>query len=173
MCIPLNSSVQFRHAVVSDSLWPHRLQHTRLPYSSPTPRVCSNSSPLSWWPFLLLPSVFPSIRVFSKESVLCLKWPKNWSFSFRISPSYEYSEFRIDWLVLLAVQGTVKSLLQHHSMKAPVLWCSGFFMVELSHPYMTSGKTTTLTIWTFVGKVMTMFLHMLFVIAFLPRSKYL
>ena len=127
-------------------------------------------------PLLLLHSVFPSIRVFSNESVLRPRWPKYWSFS--ISPSNEYSgliSFRIDWFDLLAVQGTLKSLLQHHSSKASVLWCSAFFIVQLSHPYMTTGKTTTLTRRTFVGKVMSLFFNMLsrFVIAFLSMSKHL
>ena len=110
-------------------------------------------------PLLLLPSVFPSIRVSSNESVLCIRWPKYWSFSFNISPSSEYSgliSFRMDWLNLLAVQGTLKSLLQHHSSKASILWCSAFFMVQLSHPYMTTGKTIALTRWTFVSKVMSL-----------------
>ena len=105
---------------------------------------------------LLLPSIFPSIRVFSNESVLCIRWPKYWSFSFRISPSDEYSgliSFRIDRLDLLAVQGTLKSLLQHHSSKASILQCSAFFIVQFSHPYMTTRKTIALTKWTFVGKV--------------------
>ena len=106
-------------------------------------------------PLLLLPSIFPSIKVYSNGSVLLIRWPKYWSFSFSISPSNEYSRlisFRMDWLDLLAVQGTLKSLLQHHSSKASVLWRSAFFMVQLSHPYMTTGKTMALTIWTFVGK---------------------
>ena len=110
-------------------------------------------------PLLLLPSIFPSIRVFSSESVLRIKWPKNWSFSFSISPSNEYSgliSFRMDWLDLLAVQGTLKSLLQHHSSKASILQCSAFFIVQLSHPYMTTGKTIALTRRTFVGKVMSL-----------------
>ena len=109
-----------------------------------------------WHPLLLLPSIFPSIRVFSNESV-CIRWPKYWSFSFSISPSNKYSgliSFRMDWLDLLAVQGTLKSLLQHHSSKALILWCSAFFIVQLSHPYMTTGKTIALTRQTFVGKVM-------------------
>ena len=112
-------------------------------------------------PFLLPPSIFPSIRVFSSEYVLCIRWPKYWSFSFSISPSNEYSgliSFRMDWLYLLAVQGTLKSLLQHHSSKAWILWCSAFFIVQLSHPYMTTGKTIALTRWTFGGKVMSQFL---------------
>ena len=107
-------------------------------------------------PLLLLPSIFPSIRVFTSESALHIRWPKYWSFSFSISPSNEYSgliSFRMDWLDLLAVQRTLKSLLQHHSSKASILWCSAFFMVQLSHPYKTSGKTIALTIWTFVSKV--------------------
>ena len=112
-------------------------------------------------PLLLLPSIFPSIRVFSNESVLHIRWPKYWSFSFSISPSSEYSgllSFRMDWLDLLAVQGTLKSLLQHHSSKASVLWHSTFFIVQLSHPYMTTGKAIALTRWTFVGKVMFLLL---------------
>ena len=127
----------------------------------------------------LLPrSIFPSIRVFSKESALRIRWPKYWSFSFNMSPSNEYSgliSFRIDWLGLLAVQGTLKSLLQHHSSKAPILRHSAFFIVQLSHPYMTTGKTVALTTQTFVGKVMSLLFNMLsrLVIAFLPRSKHL
>ena len=127
---------------------------------------------------LLLPSIFPSIRVFSNESVLCIRWPKSWSFSFSISPSNEYSgliSFRIDWLDLLTTQGSLKSLLQYHSSKTSILWLSAFFMVQLSHPYMTTGKTIALTIWTFVGKVMSLLFYILsrLVIAFLPRSKHL
>ena len=113
-------------------------------------------------PLLFLPSISPSIRVFSNESVLCIRWPKNWSFSFSISPSNEYSgliSFRMDWLDLLAVQGTLKSLLQHHSLKASILQCSAFFVIQLSHPYMTTGKTIALTRWTFKGKVMSFFLR--------------
>ena len=125
---------------------------------------------------LLLTSIFPSIRVFSNESVLYIRWPKYWSFSFSISPSNEYLgliSFRIDWLALLAVQGTLKSLLQHHSSKASILWCSAFFIVRLSHPYITTGKTIALTRWTFVDKVMSLLFNMLsrLVKAFLPRSK--
>ena len=127
-------------------------------------------------PFLLLPSIFPSIRVFSDESVLHIRWPKYWSFSFSISPSSEYPgliSLRMDWLDLFAVQGTLKSLLRYHSSKASVLQCSAFLIVQLSHPYMTTGKTIALTRWTFVGKVMSLFLNMLsrLVIAFLLRSK--
>jgi len=125
---------------------------------------------------LFLPSVFPSIRVFSNESVLCITWPNYWNFSFTISPSNEYSgliSFGIDWLDLLAVQGTLKSPLQHHSSKASILCCSAFFIVQLSHPYMTTGKTIALTRCTFVGKVMSLLFNMLsrLVIAFIPRSK--
>ena len=123
-------------------------------------------------PLLLLPSIFPSIRVFSNESVLHIRWPKYWSFSFSISPFSEYSgliSFRMDRLNLLAVQGTLKSLLQHHSSKAPILWCSAFFIVHLSHPYTTTGKTVALTCW----QVMSLLFNMLsrLVISFLPRSK--
>ena len=125
---------------------------------------------------LLLPSIFPSIRVFSNESVLRIRWPKYWSFSFSISPCNEHSgliSFRMDWLDLLAVQETLKSLLQHHNSKASILWHSAFFIVQLSHPYMTTGKTIALTRWTFVGKVMSLLFNMLsrLVIAFLIRSK--
>ena len=121
-------------------------------------------------------SIFPSIRVFSNKSVLHLRWPKYWSFSFSVSPSNEYSgliSFRIDWLDFLAVQGTLKSLLQHHSSNVSVLWCSAFFIVQLSYAYMTTGKTIVLTRWTFVGKVMSLLFNMLsrLVITFLPRSK--
>ena len=127
---------------------------------------------------LFSPSVFPSIRVFSSESVLHIRWPKYWSLHSSTSPSNEFSgliSFRIDWLDLLAVQGTLKSLLQHHSSKTSILQCSAFFIVQLSHPYMTTGKTIALTRWPLVGKVMSLLFNMLsrFVIAFLPRSKHL
>ena len=127
-------------------------------------------------PLFLLPSIFPSIRVFLKESVLCVRWPKHWSFSFCISPSNEYSgliSLNMDRLDLLAVQRTLKSLLQHHSLKASILWCSAFFRVQLSHPYLNTGKTTALTRWTFVGRVMSLLFNMMsrLVITFLPRSK--
>ena len=137
------SSVQFSLAIVSDSLPPHGLQHTRLPCPSPTARACSNSSPSNQWchqtissscPLLRLPSIFPSITVFSSESVLRIRWPKDWSFSFSINPSNEYSgliSFRIDWFDLHAVQGTLKGLLQHHSSKASILRGTAFFMVQL------------------------------------------
>ena len=128
-------------------------------------------------PLLLLPSIFPSIRVFSNESVLCIRWPKYWSFSFTINPSNEYSgliSFRIDWFDLLAVQGTLKSLLQHHSSKASILQRSAFFITQISHPYTTTGKTIALTIQTFVGKVMSLLFNILssFVITFLQRGKH-
>ena len=127
-------------------------------------------------PLLLLPSIFPSMKVFSNESVLLIRWPKYWSFSFNISPSNEYSgliSFKMDWLHLLAVQGTLKSLLQHHSSEASILQWSAFCIVEFSHPYMTTGKTIALTRWIFVGKVMSLLFNMLsrLVITFLPRSK--
>ena len=171
---------------MSDSLQPHGLQHARPPCLSPTPRVYSDSCPLSQWchpaisssvvPFSSPPSVFPSIRVFSNESALPIRWPKYWSFSFSISPSNEYSgliSFRMYWLYLLAVQGTLKSLFQHYSSKASILWCSDFFIVQLSHPYITTGKTIALTRWTFAGKIMSLLFNMLsgLVLLFLPKSK--
>ena len=149
-------SIQFSSVTqLCTTLPPHGLKHTRPPCPTPTPRVHSNLCPLSQWfhptisscrPLLLLPSIFPSIRVFSNESAFCIRWPKYWSFSFIISPSNEYLgliSFRMDQLDLLAVQGTLKNLLQHHSSKASVLWCSALLMVQLSHPYMTAGKTIT------------------------------
>ena len=128
-------------------------------------------------PLFLLPPIPPSIRVFSNESALCIRWPKYWSFSFSISPSNEHPgliSFRMDWLDLLAIQGTLKSLFQHHSSKASILWCSAFFKVQHSRPYNTIGKTIALTKWTFVGKVMSLLFNMLsrLVITFLPRSKH-
>ena len=126
--------------------------------------VMSSSHLILCHPLLFLPSIFPSIRVFSNESVLRIRWSKFWSFSFSISPSNEYSgliSFRMDWLDLLAVQGILKSLLQHHSSKASILQCSAFFIVQLSHPYMNIGKTIALTRWTFVGKVMSLLFNML------------
>ena len=150
--------------------------------------VCSNSCPLSWWwhptisssvvPFSPLPSIFPSIRAFSNESALHLRWPNYWNFSFSIIPSNEHRgmiSFRMDWLDLLAVQGTIKSLLQCHSSKALILQHSAFFIVQLLHPYMTTGKTIALTRRTFVDKVMSLLFNMLsrLVIAFLPRRKHL
>ena len=181
-------SIQFSHSVLSDFLWPHLLQHDRPTCQSPTPRAYSKHMSIGsvmpskhlilCHPLLLLPSVFPSIRVFSNELVLHIRWPKYWSFSFSISPTNEYSglsSFRMDWLDLPAVQGTLKSLLQHHSSKASILQCSAFFMVQLSHPYITTEKTIALTRWTFVGRVMSLFFNTLpgLVIAFLPRSKLL
>ena len=163
------SSVRFSLSVVSDSLRPHELQHARPPCPSPSPGVHSDSCPSSQWchpaisscrPLLLLSPVPPSIRVFSNESSLRMRWPKYWSFSFSIIPSNVHPgliSFRMDWLDLLAVQGTLKSLLPHHSSKAPILWCSAFFTVQLSHPYMTTGKTIALTRRTFVGQVMSLF----------------
>ena len=163
-------AVQFSCSVVSDSLRPHGLQDTRLPCPSPTPGAYSNSCLSSEWchptisssfvPF----SIFPSIRVFSNESVLRIWWPKDWSFSFSISPSNEHSgliSFRIDWFDLLLVQRTLKSLLQHHSSKASILQCSALTIVQLSHPYMTTGKTIALTRQTFVGKAMSLLFNML------------
>ena len=143
-----------------------------------TESVMPSNHLILYHPLLLLPSVFPSIRVFSNESALPTRWPKYWSFSFSISPSDEHPgliSFRMDWLDLLAVQGTLKSLLQHHSSKVAILQHSAFLIVQLSHPYMTSGKTTALTRRTFVGKVMSVLFNMLsrLVITFLPRSKHL
>ena len=148
---------------MSDSLWPHEPQHARPPCPSPTAGVYPNPCSLGWWCHptisschpLLLPSIFSSIRVLSSESALHIRWPKYWSFSFNISPSNEHpglTSFRIDWLDLLEVPGTLKSLLQHHSSKASVCQRSAFFMFQLSHPYMTTGKTIALTRRTFVGK---------------------
>ena len=141
-----------------------------------TESVMPSSHLILCHPFLLLPSIFPSIRVFASESALHIRWPKYWSFSFSISPSNEHPgliSFGMDWLDLLAVQGTLKSRCQQHSSKASILRLSGFFMVQLSHPYMTTGKAVTLTRWTFVGIVIALLFNMLsgFVIAFLPRSK--
>ena len=143
-------SVQFSSSVMSDSLWPHEPQHARPPCPSPTPGVHPNPCPLSQWCHptfchtLLLPtSIFSRIRVFSNESALCIRWPKYWSVSFNISLSNEHPgviSFRMDWLDLLAVQGTLKNLFQHHSSKASILWHSAFFIVQLSHPYMTLKK---------------------------------
>ena len=180
-------SVQFSRSFMSDSLRPHGLQHTRLPCPSPTPgvdklmsieSVMPSNHLILCCPFLLLPSIFPSIRVFSNESGLRITWPNYWSFSFSISPSNEYSgfiSFRIDWLDSLSVQETPKSLLQHHSSKASILRYSAFFIVQLAHLYITTGKTIALTRWTFVGKVMSLLFNMLsrLVITFLPRSKHL
>jgi len=172
---------------VSDSLWSHELQLARSPYPSSTPRVHLNPCPSSRWchptisysviPFYSCPQCFP-IRVFSNESALHNRRPKYWSFSFNISPSNEHSgliSVRMDWLDRLAAQGTLKSLLQHHSSKASIFQCSAFFIVQLSHVYMTTGKTIALTRWAFVGKVMSLLLNMLSksVVTFLPRNKHL
>ena len=159
---------------MSDSLRPYELLHTRLPCPLLSSRVCSNSCPFeSVMPsnhfilchlLLLWPLIFPIIRVFSSESTLCIRWLKYWSFSFSISPSNEYSglvSFRIDWFDLLAVQGTLKSLLQRHNLKASILWHLAFFMVQISHPYMTTRKTIVLAIWTFVSQVTSLLFNML------------
>ena len=170
---------------MSNSWQPHELQHSRPPCPSQTPRVyplmsiesvMPSSHLILCRPLLLLPPTPPSIRVFSNESTLHMRWPKYWSFSFSISPSNEHPgliSFRMNWLDLLAVQGTLKSLIQHHSSKASIFQHSAFFTVQLSHPYMTTGKTITLTRQTFVGKVISLLFNMLcrLVITFLPRSK--
>ena len=176
--------LQFSCSVVSGSLQPHGLQHARPPCPLPTPRVYSNSVSVEsvmpsnhlilCYPLLLLPPILPSIRVY--ELVLHIRWPNYWSFSFTISPFNECSgliSFRMDWLGLLADQGTLKSLIQHHSSKASILLRLAFFIVQLSHPYITTGKTIALTRWAFVGKVMSLLINMLIrlVITFLPRSK--
>ena len=189
-CMSVSQFSQFSRSVMSNSLQPGTMEPGN--HSTPAPLSITNSqSPpkptsiesvipsnhlILCHPLLLLPSIFPSIRVFSSESALHIRWPKYWSFSFNISPSNEHPgliSFRMDWLDLLAVQGTCKSLLQQHSSKASILLCSAFFIVQISHPYMTTGKTIALTRWTFVGKVMSLLLNMLsrLVITFLPRSK--
>ena len=178
--------VQFNCSVISDFLWPHGLQHARLPCPSPTLTAYSNSRPSSRWchptissavvPFSSCPQSFPASGSFPiNQSALCIRWPKYWSFSFSISPSNEYLEwisFRMNWLDFLAVQGTLKSLPQHHSSKASILQSSAFFLVQLSDPYMTTGKTIGLTRQTFVGKIMSLVFNMLsrLAIAFLPRG---
>ena len=165
--------IQFSRSVVSDSL-----RHNTAAYqaslsitnsqSLPKPMSIESVMPSNHLilcrPLLLLPSIFPNIRVFSNESALCIRWPKYWNFSFSISPSNEHPgliSLRMDWLDLLAVQGTLKSLFQHHSSKASILWRSAFFVVQLSHQYMTTGKTIALTRWTFVGKIMSLLFNML------------
>ena len=181
-------NVQFSHSVMSNSLQPYGLQHARLPSLSITnsqsllklmfiKMVMPSNHLILRHPLLLL-SISLNIRIFSNESVLHIRWPKYWSFSFSICPSNEYSgliSFRIDWLDLLAFQGPLKSLLQHHSSKSSILWRLALFMVQLSHPHMTTGKTIALTRRTFVGKVPSLLFNVLsrVVIAFLPRSKYL
>ena len=176
----------FNHSVMSNALQPYGLQHIRPPCPLLSPWPCSNSCSLSrvmpsnhlvlCCPLLFPPSIFPSIRAFSSESGLPIRWPKYWSFSFSISPSNEYSRlisFWMDWLDLRAVQGTLKSLLQHHSSKASILQHSAFFVVQHSHPYISTGKTIALPIRTFVSKVISLLFNTLsrFVISFLPRSK--
>ena len=186
--MPSFSSVQFSHSVVSDSLWPHELQHARPPYPSPTPGVYPNSCPLSRWchptisssvvPFSSHPQTFPSSGSFQMSQLFASGDQSIGTFSFSISPSSEHPElisFRMDWLDFFAVQGTLKSLLQHHSSKASVFQCSAFCIVQLSHSYITTGKTTAMTRQTFVGNVMSLIFNMLsrLVITFLPRSKHL
>ena len=178
------SSVQFSCSVVSHSLRPHESQHARPPCQSATPRVHSDSRPSNQWchpaisfsvvPFSSCPQSLPASGSFN-EAVLCITWPKYWTFSFSISSSNEYSgliSFRMHWFDLLAVQGTLKRL-QHHSSKVSILQCSAFFIVQFSHPYMTTGKTIALIRWTFVGKVIFLLFNMLsrLVITFLPRRK--
>ena len=167
LCDPMNTSTQASLNITNSQ---------SLPKFMSIKSVMPSSHLILCHPLLLLCPIPPSIRVFSNESVLLIRWPKYWNFSFSISPSSEYPgliSFRMDWLDLLAVQGTLKSLLQHHSSKASILQCSAFFTFQLSHPYMTTGKTIALTRWTFVGKVMSLLLSMLsrLVITFLPRSK--
>ena len=180
------SSVQFSPSVVCDSLWPQELQHARPPYPSPTTGIYSNSDPLSWWCHqTILSSVVPFFSCLqSFPASVYFQWISS---SHQVAKGLEFQlqhlvlpmnysgliSFRMDWLDLLVVQGTVKSLLQHHSSKASILRCSAFFLVQLSHPYMTTRKTITLTRWTFVGKVMSLLFNMLsrLVIDFLPRSK--
>ena len=170
----MTNLVQFSSSVMSDIFQPHGLQlqgfwvHHQLPKLTQT-HVHQISDAIHHLilclPLLLLPSIFPSIRVFSNESDICIRWPKYWSFSFNISPSNEHPgllSFRRDWLDLLAVQGTLQSLLQHHSLKTSILWYSAFFMVQLSPPYMTDGKTIALSRWTFVGKIMSLLFNALY-----------
>ena len=164
--LSLHTSVQFSPSIMSNALWPRGLQYGQASLSITNSKsllklvsiesVMPSNHLILYYPLLFPPSIFPSIRVFSNESVLCIRWPKYCSFSFNISPPNEYSgliSFRIDWLDLLAVQGTLKSLLQHHSSKASILQCSAFFMVQLSHSYMTTAKTIALTRWIFIGNV--------------------
>ena len=179
------SLAQFSCSVVSDSLWPRGLQHARSITNSRSllklmsiESVMPSNHLILYRPLLLSPSIFPSIRVFSNELLFCIRRPKYWSFSFSISPSNEYSgliSFRMEWLDFLAVQGTLKNLLQHHSWKASILGCSAFFIVQLSHPNMNTGKTIALTRRTFVGKIRSLLFNMLsqLVIALLPRILHL
>ena len=188
LCFKLSwvQSVQFSHSVMSNSLQPQGLQHSRLPCLSPIPGAYSNSCASCWWchtsispsaiPFSPCLQSFPSSGSFPMNH-LCIRWPKHWNFSFSISPSNEYSgllSFRIDWLDLLAVQGTLKGLLQHHSSKASILQRSTLFIVQLSQPYMTTGKTTAFTRWNFVSKVVSLLFNKLsrLVLGFFPRSKH-
>ena len=181
----LCKSVQFSGSVVSDSLQPHEPQRARPPCPSPTPGVHPNPCPLSWWYHPTISSSvvhfssclqsFAASGSFQMKPVIHTRWPKYWSCGFNISPSNEHSgliSFTMDWLDLLAVQGTLKSLLQHHSSKASILQNSAFFIVQLSHPHMTTGKTIALTRWTFVDKVISLLFNMLprLIITFLPRS---
>ena len=167
-------SALFSHSDMAESLWPHGVQHARLPLSFTTSQillklmsielVMPSNHLILCHPLFLLPLIFPRIRVFSNESVLPIRWAKYWRFSFSIGPSNEYSGLiscRIDWLDFLAIQGTLKSLLQHHNSKAWILQSSAFFIVQLLHPYMTTGKTIALTIWNFAGKVMSLLFNML------------
>ena len=170
LCDPIDHSTPGLPVVHTNSLSPPKTMSIELLMPSSYLILCCH--------LLLLPSIFPSIRVFSNGLALRIRWPKYWSFSFSISPSNENPElisFRMDWLGLLAVQGTLKSLFQHNSSKASILQCSAFLIVQLSHPYMTTGKTIALTRWTFVGEIMSLLLNMLsrVVITFLPRSKHL
>ena len=183
-------SVQFSHSVVSDSVtpWAAACQASLSITNSRSPpkpmsieSVIPSNHPIVYRPLLLLPSIFPSMRIFSNESALRIRWPKYWNFSFDIRPSNEHPGliwlewFKMDWLALVAVQGTLKSLLQHHSSKASILLCLVFFIIQHSHPYMTTGKTIALIRWTFVDKVMCLLFNILsrLVITFLPRSKHL
>ena len=185
-CVKLISSIQFSRSVVSDSLWPHESEHARPSCPSPPPRVYPNLCPWSLW---CHPTISSSVVPFScpqslpasglsNESTIRIRWPKYWSFNFSISPSNEHPgliSFHMDWLNFLAVKGTLKSLLQHHTSKASILQRSAFFIVQPSHPYRTTGKTIVLTKRTFVSKVMSLLFNMLsrWVITFLPRSKHL
>ena len=174
------------HSVVANFLWPHGLQCARLPCPSPTPGACSNSCPSSWWcrstisilchPLLFLLSIFPSTRVFSNKSILHIRWPNYWSFSFRsVFPMTIQDWFPLGWTGLISLQSKGLSRVFSNNSKTSILQCSAFFMIHLSHPYMTTGKTVALTIWTYVSKVISMLFNMLsrFVIAFLPRSSHL
>ena len=172
----------FSHLLMSNSLQPHGLQHARPPCPSPLPEVMSFASvmPFShlilWSPLLFLPSFFPSIRDSDNESAVCIRWPKYWSFSFSISPSNEDSgliSLKIDWFDLLAVQKTLRSLLQHHSLKASMLWHSVFFTVQFSQLYVTTGETTALTLWTLVSRLMSAFQHTVYVCHSFPAKKQL